>query len=56
MAEGLAEDHVAMFRDALLQLLLQVTTAVLVLAQSRYLSLQVFQSRAGEAVDWQSKY
>ena len=33
MAEGLAEDHVTVLRNALLELLLEIAAAVLVLAQ-----------------------
>ena len=51
VAKSLAEDDVAVLRDALLELLLQVTAAVLVLAQVRDLADEVFETRAREAVD-----
>ena len=49
--EGLAEDHVAVLGEALLELLLQVPAAVLVLAQRGDLALEVLEPRACEAVD-----
>ena len=52
VAECLAEDDIAVLRDALLELLLQVTATVLVLAQARDLSDEVLKTRAGEAVNY----
>ena len=51
MTERLAEDHVTMFGNTFLELLLEIATAVLVLAKLRDLAHQVLQSRAGEPVD-----
>ena len=51
MPEGLAEDHVAVLGETLLELLLQVPAAVLVLAQRGDLALEVLEPRACEAVD-----
>ena len=51
VSEGLAEDHVTVLRNALLELLLEIAAAVLVLAQSRNLALQIFQTRSREAID-----
>ena len=48
MAERLAEDDVAVLRDTLLELLLQVATTVLVLAQAEDLADEVLQPRARE--------
>ena len=38
VAEGLTEDHITVFRNAFLQLLLQVTTTMLIFAEARDLS------------------
>ena len=51
VSERLAEDHVAVLRNAFLELLLEVAAAVLVLAKLRDLTHQVLQSRAREPVD-----
>ena len=55
MAERLAEDDVAVLRDALLYNLLQVAAAVLVLAQARDLADEVLEARAREAINCNSK-
>ena len=52
MAERLPEDHVAMLRHTLLQLLLEVPATVLVLAQLRDLAGEVFQTRTRKSVDY----
>ena len=52
VTERLAEDDIAVLRDALLELLLQVTASVLVLAQARDLADEVLKTRAGEAVNY----
>jgi hypothetical protein len=50
VAVGLSEDHISVLGVALLQLLLKVAASVLVLAQRKKLSLEVFDSDAGESV------
>ena len=49
VTERLAEDYVAVLRDTLLELLLQVAATVLVLAQARDLADEVFKAFAREA-------
>ena len=49
--EGLAEDHVAVLRNVLLELLLQVAAPVLVLAQVGYLADKVLEPGTSETVD-----
>lgn len=51
VAEGLTEDHVSVFRDAFLQLLLQIPTAMLILTEARNLPRQVFETSASEAIN-----
>lgn len=51
VAVRLAEDHVPVLGNALLELLLQVSAAVLVLAQRKNLALEVLDSRASKSVD-----
>ena len=51
MTEGLAEDHVTMFRNTLLELLLEVAAAVLILAELRDLANKVLQTCTREPVD-----
>ena len=51
VSECLAENDIAMLRDALFKLLLQVTATMLVLAQVRDLANEVLETRAREAVD-----
>ena len=41
VTEGLAEDHVTMFRNTLLELLLEVAAAMLILAELRDLANKV---------------
>ena len=55
MTERLAEGDVAVLRDTLLELLLEVAATVLVLAQTGYLADEVLQARAREAVNCNSK-
>lgn len=52
MAERLPEDHVTMLGNAFLKLLLEVTAAVLVLAQRRDLALKILEAHACEPVDY----
>ena len=52
VSESFAEDHIPVLRDALLELLLQVTAPVLVLAQAWNLADEVLKTRAGEAVNY----
>lgn len=52
MPESLPEDHVAMLRDTLLQLLLQITAAVLVFAQGGNLALKILKASACKSVDF----
>jgi hypothetical protein len=51
MAVGLSEDHVSVLGDTLLELLLEVSATVLILAERKDLALEVFDSGAGESVD-----
>ena len=51
MTKRLAEDHVTMFGNTFLELLLEVAATMLVLAQVRDLADEVFETRAREAVD-----
>ena len=51
VAEGLTENHITMFRNAFLQLLLQVPATVLIFAKTRDLSRQVLKTGASEAVN-----
>ena len=51
VAERLVEDDVAMLWDTLLKLLLEVATAVLILAKRRDLALQVLKASTSEAID-----
>jgi hypothetical protein len=51
VTEGLSENHIAVLCNAFLKLLLQVTTAVLVFAQGRNFTLEVFQMSASKSVD-----
>ena len=51
VAERLAEDDVAVLRDTLLELLLEVAAAMLVLAEVRDLANEILKARAREAVD-----
>ena len=51
VAERLAEDDVAVLRDTLLELLLEIAAAVLVLAKRRDLALHVLQAHASKAVN-----
>ena len=51
VAEGLTEDHVAVLRHAFLELLLQVSAPVLILAQIRNLSDKLLKASSCEAVD-----
>ena len=51
VAEGLTEDHVSMFRDAFLQLFLQIPATMLILAEARNLPRQVFKTGASEAIN-----
>lgn len=54
MTERLAENHVAVFRQALLEFFLQVTTPMLVLAKLRDLPGKVLQTRSRESIDYRS--
>jgi hypothetical protein len=49
--ERLAEDHVAVLWNTLLELLLKVPAAMLVLAETRDLANEILQSRAREAIN-----
>ena len=55
MTKRLAEDHVTMFGNTFLELLLQATTTVLVFAQARDLVDEVLEARAREAANYNSK-
>ena len=50
-----AEDHIAMLRNALLELLLEVTATVLVFAECGYLALEILKASASETVDYSTK-
>jgi hypothetical protein len=47
---GFPEDHIPVLGNLLLELLLQVSASVLVLAQGQDITLQVFQPHSGESV------
>ena len=51
MTKRLAEDHVTMFGNTFLELLLEVAATMLVLAKLRNLAHKVFQARTREPVD-----
>ena len=51
MAEGLSEDHIAVFWSTFFQFLLQIPAAVLILAKSRDLALQILKTSACKAVN-----
>ena len=51
VAKCLTENHITMFWDSLFQLLLEVTTTMLIFAKSRYLPCQVFEAGASKPVD-----
>jgi hypothetical protein len=51
VAEGLTENHITVFWDAFLQLLLQVPATMLIFAKTRDLSRQVLKTGASEAVN-----
>ena len=51
VGKGLAEDDVSVFRDSFLQLLLEVTTAVLILAQAGNLANKILETSTSEAVN-----
>jgi hypothetical protein len=51
MGKGFVEDYVSVFRDAFLQFLLQITTAVLILAQAGNFTDKVLEAGAGKTVD-----
>lgn len=53
VAISLVEDQVPVSRVALFQLLLEVSAAVLILAQVEEFSLQIFDSDTRESVDYQ---
>ena len=55
VTESLPEDHVAVLRNALFQLLLQVAATMLVFAQSGNFSLKVLEAGTSEAVDLKMK-
>lgn len=46
---GLIKDHLRLCRDILLQLLLKITTTILVFAEAVDLALEAFQSDVSEA-------
>jgi hypothetical protein len=52
MTKCFAEDHVPVFRNTFLELLLQVATAVLVFAKCGYFALKVFKACASETVHY----
>jgi transcriptional accessory protein Tex/SPT6 len=51
MTERLPENHVAMFSNALLQLLLQVPASMLILAHTSNLSLKIFQASTSKPIN-----
>ena len=51
MTKRLAEDHVTMFGNTFLELLLEVAATMLVLAKLRNLAHKVFQARTRKPVD-----
>jgi hypothetical protein len=51
MTKRLTEDHIAVFWNTFLQFFLQVSAAMLVLAQTRNFTLKIFQASTGEAID-----
>lgn len=52
VTEGLPDDHITVFRDALLELLLQIPATMLVLAKAGDLAGQVLETSTREAVDY----
>ena len=56
MSERFAENHVTMLRNALLELLLQETAAVLILAKTCNLALKFLEARTSKAVDYAMTY
>lgn len=52
VTEGLPEDHITVFRDALFELLLQIPATMLVLAKAGDLAGQVLETSTREAVDY----
>jgi hypothetical protein len=55
MTKRLPKNHVAMFRNALLQLLLQVPASMLILAHTSDLSLKIFQASTGKPINWRMR-
>ena len=51
VSEGLAEDDISVVGNAFLQLLLEVTTTMLILAQAGNLSNKVLESGTSEAIN-----
>lgn len=51
VGKGLAEDNVSMFRDPLLQLLLEITATVLILAQAGNFTNEIFEAGAGKTIN-----
>jgi hypothetical protein len=52
MAKSLTENHITVFRNTLFKLLLQVPTAMLVLAKTRDLAGQVLKTSTGKTINW----
>ena len=52
MSMGFLKNHFHVLRIAFLQLLLQVTTAMLVLAQAGNLTNEVLETGASKSVNW----
>ena len=55
VGKGFVEDDVSVFRDTFLQLLLQITTTVLILAQASNFADKVLEAGAGKAVNCQTR-
>ena len=51
MTERFSENHIAVLGSAFFQFLLQIPAAMLILAKSRDLALQILKTSACEAVD-----
>ena len=51
MTESLLEDHIAVLRQTLLELLLEITASMLVLTKRGYLPREILEASASKAVD-----
>lgn len=53
MTKRFVENHVSVFGDTLFKLLLKVAASVLILAKSRNLASQVFNTSSSKTVDYE---